>query len=152
PSLAKLTHHDRFPWSVWPAQLRLRATQEPVVQIGSGKVTGGPAMPVLDEPLLSLLLPGLAIGFAGIGEGRWVHLMTVTADIHVPLGIYATPSNEIQLLFGDLRMGISNVHVSKSDILEESSTDLETSVPSLVQLVLPQITGRLAPQFRIPDP
>ena len=152
PSLRQLTHQDRFAWATAPARLQIRPGTEPRLVIGSGKLGGTAADPTLEEPLLSLVMDDLELYFAAVVEERWVHLMKVSADVEVPLGIYVTPAGTFEILIGDVESAITNVSVSDHKILAETAMELEDAVPTLVGLVLPQITQFLSVPFGIPTP
>jgi len=151
PSLNQLTHADRYNWSIWPARISIRPTLEPKLIIGEGKTSGTSPNIALETPLITLRLPALELSFAAIVEERWVHLMTVTADVDVPLGLFAEPGGQIRLLVGDLANSVTNVHVADSEILAETAAELEMSVPALLSLVLPQLTSALAVPIALPS-
>jgi hypothetical protein len=150
PSLQQLTHADRYSWSVWPARIGIRPGEEPRMIIGEGRTSGMLPDLMLDSPLLRILLPSLEIRFSALIEERWVHLMTITADVEIPVGVYSDPSGEIRVLVGDLENSISNVRAIDHEILAETSAELEDAVPALISLALPQITDRLLVPFTLP--
>lgn len=149
PSLQKLTHSDRYRYAIFPARVSIFAGAEPQISIGSGKTSTTTGEPSLDEPLIDLFLDDLKVSFQALVEDRWVHLMTVTQDVHLGLGAVATPTNEIQLVIGDIAMSISDVRVTNSELLAEEPAELEGAIPALIQLALPQLTGALPP-FQLP--
>lgn len=151
PSLAQLTHSDKYPWSVWPARIALRPIGEPTLTIGEGKTRGMPPNVSLESPLLNLKLPNLQLDFSAMIEERWVHLMTVNADVDVPVGLYAGGTGDLEIVIGDLAQAITNIHVTGNEILAEDATELEMSVPALLSLVLPQLTSALAQPISLPS-
>lgn len=150
PSLQQLTHNDRYAWSIWPARVAIRPTAEPALIIGEGKTTGIAPNLVLDTPLLTLRLPGLELSFDAMIEERWVHLMRVVADVDVPLGVFVEPGGQLRLAVGDLASAISNVQVTDSKILAETPMELAQAVPTLLSLVLPQLTSQLGVPLSLP--
>ncbi|MCC7381799.1 MAG: hypothetical protein IT384_08215 [Deltaproteobacteria bacterium] len=150
PSLAQLTHSDRYPWSVWPARITVRPLAEPTIEIGEGRTSGTPPNLSLESPLLTIRLTDLELRFTALIEERWVHLMTMTIDLALPVGLAATPTGEIQALIGDLDAAITRRRVTHSEILAESETDLADAIPTLVALVVPRLTGALGP-FNLPS-
>lgn len=151
PSLDLLTHADKYPWALYPAALRLTPTAEPVISIGSGEVTPGSGTPTLVEPLIRIVLDDVQVDFTALIEERWVHLLTVQADLTLDLGAAVTPANEVELVLGDLGQAVSDVRVSRSEILAESPQELADAIPALIQLALPQLTGNL-PTIPLPGP
>ncbi|MEQ9497090.1 MAG: hypothetical protein RIT81_09530 [Deltaproteobacteria bacterium] len=150
-SLRQLTHEDRFEKSIFPARLSIFPRAEPRILIGSGEVMPGMTEPTLTDPLLVLDLDDFEIGFSALIEERWVHLMTVTADVEIGLGAFVTANNELQFVVGDVSNAVTNVRVTNSDLLAEDPADLEDAIPGLINLALPGFTGALPP-FALPGP
>ncbi|MBI2375963.1 MAG: hypothetical protein HYV07_18360 [Deltaproteobacteria bacterium] len=147
PSLRQLTHQDLDPRSIWPAAVRISPGAEPRVVLGSGEVRGSR----LIDPLMRLDLNRMRIDFSAMVEERWVQLMTVEADVSLPLGMVSNPDNELELVLGDLEQGITNIHVTRSELLGESREELEDAIPALIGTALPDLTGALAVPFGIPS-
>jgi hypothetical protein len=145
PSLSKLTHNDKYRWAIYPARITVRPGNEPQITLGSGKVTGDPMMPVLEEPLLSLSFDDMRIGFFAMVEERWIQLMVLQLDLTMGLGAIVTPSNEVQLVIGDIADAISDVRITENEILAEDPADLEAAIPALLNFALPNFTGALPP-------
>ncbi len=150
-SLRKLTHEDRDPKAIYPARLTIFPRAEPRIRIGSGEIAQMAMDPELIDPLLVLDLDDFEIGFSALIEERWVHLMTVTADVEIGLGAVVTANNELQFVVGDVSNAVANVRVTNSDILAEDPMDLEDAIPGLINLALPGFTGALPP-FALPGP
>lgn len=150
PSLNQLSHADKYPLAIFPARVSIFPRAEPQITIGSGKTTMNGNDLVLEEPLIDLFLDDLEVSFQALIEDRWVHLMTLTQDVHLSLGAVATPQNEIQLVIGDLGDSITDIRVTKNELLAENPADLEDTIPALIQLALPQLTGALPP-FQLPN-
>ncbi len=151
PSLQQLTHNDRYSWSIWPARVGIRPTAAPSLIIGEGRTSGTSPNLTLETPLLTLRLPGLELGFDAVVEERWVHLMRVVADVDIPLGVFVEPGGQLRLAVGDLANAISNVRVVDSKILAETAMELEQAVPTLLSLVLPQLTEQLGVPIALPS-
>lgn len=145
PSLDQLTHADKYPWAVYPASLTLTPSAEPTIRLGSGEVMTGGASPNLVEPLIAVELDDVRLDFTALIEERWIRLMTVQADLTLGFGAVVTPNNEIELVIGDVASAIRDVRVTNAEILSEDPADLEQSIPALIELALPQITGALPP-------
>jgi MYXO-CTERM domain-containing protein len=151
PSLDLLTHADKYPWAVYPVALRLTPTAEPVISIGSGELTPGGATPTLVEPLIRIVLDDVRLDLTALIEERWVHLLTVQADLTLDLGATVNPSNEVELVLGDLGQAVTDVRVSQAELLAETPQELADAIPALIQLALPQLTGNL-PSIPLPGP
>jgi hypothetical protein len=151
PSLQQLTHNDRYPWSVWPARVAIRPAGAPALLIGEGRTSGTSPNFVLESPLLTLRLPQLELSFDAVIEERWLHLMRVVADVDVPLGVVVEPGGQLRLVVGDLANAISNVQVLDSKVLAESPAELAQAVPTLLSLVLPQLTEQLGVPIALPS-
>lgn len=149
PSLAQLTHSDRYPKNVFPAKLSLHPSGEPQITIGSGKVTNTNGNLTLDEPLIRLEMNDLTIEFTALIEERWARLMTVRLDLAFAFGATVNAANEVELVLGDLAMAVSDVHVSNSELLAEDPAELEMSIPALLQIALPNASG-IIPPFALP--
>lgn len=148
PSLSLLTHSDRDPSSVWPVQILLRAAELPSATLGSGQTTSTGRVV---DPLLTVNMPEVALDFMAIVEERWVHIMTVTGDLALPFGAAVNANNEVELLTGDLTNAFSNVRVSNNRLLGESAEQIETSLPGLLSVFLPQISGSFLDPIALPD-
>ena len=81
--------------------------------------------------------------FQALIEDRWVRLMTVQLDMVLGLGAMVTPNNEILLVIGDLGMAVENVRVQNAELLAEDPTELAQSIPALLDLAAPQLTGAI---------
>ena len=156
PSLRQLTRADRVTdsrlsrFSTHPARVVLQPTSETRIRIGSGRTSGMATSPVLEEPLLSLELNGLKIYFSALVDERWVHLMTIQVDLSIPLGLMVTPNNEVEFIIGDIENAISNVRVENYKILAETEADLIGAIPSLLSLIVPQLTQALELPLALP--
>ena len=156
PSLRQLTRADRVTdsrfarFATHPARVVLQPTGETQIRIGSGRTSGMAPNPTLEEPLVSLDMPGLKIYFSALINERWVQLMTIQVDLSIPLGLMITPNNEVEFIIGDIENAISNVKVENYKILAESEADLIGAIPSLLSLIVPQLTQALELPLALP--
>jgi hypothetical protein len=150
PSLAKLTHNDKYRWAIYPARLSMFPNAEPQISFGSGQVSGDPMMPVLDDPLIDITFDDLRLAFFAMVEERWVQLMVLQLDMTLGLGVIITPNNEVQLVIGDLENAISDVRVTEHELLAEDTASLEDAVPALIQFAFGNLTGVL-PTIPLPS-
>jgi hypothetical protein len=151
PSLSKLTHADRFAWAIAPARVRVRPGGAPEVIFGPGRTTGASPNVTLTDPLISLRLPDLELRFGALVEERWVHLMTITADVELPLGLFAEPTGDLRPLLGDVSRLVTDVRVRDAEMLAETPAELEAAVPTLLSIVLPQLSGSLIQPIALPQ-
>ena len=151
PSISRLTHRDRLLDAVFPVRLTLHPRREPVMRIGAGRVSGTPDSPTLDEPLVTLELSDLAIGFYAPIEERWVRLMTITADLALDLGAMVDPAGAVAFVLGDPSGAVTNVRVTNSELLAEDPAELAGAIPALIALALPSLTDALG-AFPLPGP
>lgn len=156
PSLRQLTHADRIlnsdalRFATQPARVVLQPTGEGRMRIGSGRMSGLPNSPMLEEPLIALELDDLKMYFSAMVEERWVHLMTIQADLAIPLGLFVTPSNSLEFMIGDLDNAVTNVSVTDHKLLAETEAELAQAIPSLLSLIVPQLTQSLQVPLTIP--
>lgn len=143
PSLAKLTHNDKYRWAIYPARISMFPGNEPQVRFGSGEVSGDPMDPTLVDPLIELSFDDLRIAFFAMVEERWVQLMVMQVDVNMGLGAMVTPANEVQLILGDVAGSITDVQISEHDILAEDPQELEDALPALLDFALSNFTGVL---------
>ncbi|HOX45317.1 MAG TPA: hypothetical protein PK668_17100 [Myxococcota bacterium] len=129
-----------------PVMLRMRPEHVPSAEIGAGTFsTDAEGNRVIDEPLLYLNLPGLALDFYVMIDERFVRVVTLTQDISLQLALDFTADNELVPLFGADSIQISNVRASNYELLAEDPASLEQLVPTLIDMALPLLTGSLEP-------
>jgi hypothetical protein len=143
PSLAELTHNDKYRWAIYPARLSMFPRSEPQITFGSGRVSGDPMMPVLEDPLIRVAFDDLRLAFFAMIEERWVQLMVLELDMTLGLGVIITPNNEIQLVLGELENAVSDVRVTEHELLAEDTASLEDAVPALLEFAFSNLTGVL---------
>lgn len=144
PSLSDLTGGENR-----PLYLQLRPQRPPVIDLGAGTVT---AEGEIDEPLLTLRLPELAIDFYVFTEDRYVRIMTLDTDVEVPLALDVNDANQIVILLGDLTNAITRIDASNDELLADGdSATVAVLLPSLLGSLLPTLLGDGLAPIDIPE-
>lgn len=142
PSVRFLARSHLYPRSEAPARLSVYMRSEPEVVLGTGQMQMSGSDMVWTEPLLRLDLKDVEINLSVLMDERWVRVLTITLDLHIGIGAVLTPNNEIEPILGvgvpDL---VSNVRVTHSELLAEPPASLETSIPTLLSLLVLELSG-----------
>lgn len=127
--------------------LGVRLESEPRVKVGLGTShVDERGQRILDEPLLSVTLPGLTLELYTLVEDRTVRIGVVQQDVTLPLGLDFTPDGRaVTLLLGDATHSVTNARVLDAEILGGSAGSLAGAVPALVALALPIALRGLRP-------
>ncbi|MCB9646126.1 MAG: hypothetical protein H6730_05950 [Deltaproteobacteria bacterium] len=141
PSVRFLTRSHLFPRSEAPARLSVYMRSEPKVVIGTGEVRSTGGSDVWYEPLARLDLDDVELNFSVLVDERWLRILTVSLDIHVGIGATPTPGGIEPLLGVGVADLVSDVHVTNSELLAESPQSLETTIPTLISILLLDFTG-----------
>ncbi len=129
-----------------PVRLDLRPGHVPYMEIGAGTfTTDTDGNRIMDEPLLYVFMPDLAMDFYVLVNERWVRVVTLSQDITLMLGLDFTPDNKIVPIFDENSILIENVHASNYELLAEDPSVLENLIPTLVGMALPMLGGAIAP-------
>ncbi|MGV3622167.1 MAG: hypothetical protein ACO1OB_15190 [Archangium sp.] len=142
PSLNLITGNQNV-----PLRVVIRPVTPPTVVVGEGTVDGSGA-PL--DPLLRLKWTGLELDVYALLEDRYARLMTISADLSLPLGVTHDGCSTVTPVVGSLTGAITNVNVKNNEMLAEDPAVLRNLVPSLLTLVEPQLANGLA-SFTVPD-
>ena len=85
-----------------------------------------------------------AIDFFAWVDDRYVRIMTLTADVELPLSLEVDGTGKLTPVFGDLTTAFTNVTVTNSDLLAESPDQLAQAFPMLLGIAVGQLTGALS--------
>ena len=99
---------------------------------------------VVDDPLLHVHIPSFAIDFFAWVDDRYVRIMTLNADVELPLSLEVDGTGSLTPVFGDLTTAFANVTVTNSDLLAESPEQLAQAFPMLLGIAVGQLTGALS--------
>jgi hypothetical protein len=133
PTLGRLT----FGRSV-PLRVVLRPVQPPSVSVGRGTV---PASGQMKTPLLTMDWPGLEIDLYALVEDRMVRLLTIAADLKLPMGLEVEQCDQLKPTLGALRDAVQKVSVKNNELLAEDPQVLAKLVPQLLALAEPQLAA-----------
>ena len=139
-SLGKLVEKDS------PVALGLRPQSAPVIGLGKNTFDGTGA---LTDPLIDVKFSAMEIDFFASIDDHYVRLFTVVADVHLPVGLQVGAAGELTPVLGDVADAFTNVSV-KNDVMAESPDDLAMLFPTLLNLVLPQLSNGL-PAIKLPS-
>lgn len=142
PSFIDLLHGN-----VAQMVLGLRPQSPPRIVLGPGTFTPDGK---IDQPLLDVFFDGLQIDFYGQVDDQFIRLMTLTADVELPLNLDVDDMGALVPVLGNTDNAFTNIAVSNSDALAETPAELEAKVPALLSLALPLLTSGLG-SFAIPQ-
>ena len=139
PSLADLVHVSDA-----PMYLAIKPSQPPTFTLGKGTFkTDAMGRAVVDQPLMNINIPGFGIDFFAWVDDRYVRIMTLNADVSLPLGLEVDAAGALTPVFGDLGSAFKNLVVTNSDLLAESPEQLAQAFPMLLGVAVGQLTGAL---------
>ncbi|HXU72453.1 MAG TPA: hypothetical protein VN947_24190 [Polyangia bacterium] len=145
PSLQDLVHVGNAPMFI-----ALEPSLPPTFTLGKGTFkTDAQGRTVVDDPLLHVHIPQFAIDFFAWADDRYVRIMTLHADVELPISLEVDGAGKLTPVFGDLTTAFSNVSVTNSDLLAESPDQLAQAFPMLLGIAVGQLTGALS-GFSIP--
>ncbi|MSP62790.1 MAG: hypothetical protein EXR72_21150 [Myxococcales bacterium] len=139
PSLADLVHVNNAPMF-----LVMRPQQEPVITIGAGTFTVENGKKKIVDPLLRIDVPKFAIDFYAFFDDRYVRILTLTADLSIPVMLDVDAMGQIVPII-DLDKAFKNVRVSNSELLKEAPEQLAKAFPPLLGTALGGVTSGLKP-------
>ncbi len=141
PSLGDLVHGKDAPMF-----LVIRPQDPPTFSMGKGTfkldVNG---QKIIDDALLHIHVPNFNIDFFAFVDERYVRVMTLTADLELPVALDVDATNKIVPLLGDLTQAFTNVSVTNSELLAEAPADLAKTFPMLLGLAGGQLSSVLSP-------
>lgn len=142
PSFIDLLHGE-----VGQVVLGLRPQSPPVIELGLGTFT---TEGDIDMPLLDITFDDLEIDFFGQVDDQFIRLMTLTADVHLPLNLDVDENGELVPVLGDVDDAFTEIRVTNSEALAESADELASKVPAVLSLALPFLADGLG-SFALPE-
>lgn len=122
----------------------LRPQAPPTITLGKNTfTTDGQGNATLTEPLLDLEFKGMELDFFASVNDQFVRVFTVVADVKLPVGLQVTGMGELQPVLGDVENAFTNLSVKNADAVLESPDALAALFPTVLDLVLPQLSGGL---------
>ncbi len=144
PSLGKLATRDG---KDAPMMIVLRPDKAPVIDIGKGTFDEVTKKPI--EPLLLVKLPDLTVDFYAMIDERFTRLFSLTSDVSLPVSLIFNGCSSVTPSIGDLKMLISNIRTSNSEMLAEDPKVLADLIPAVIGLAEPALASALKP-FALP--
>ena len=129
-----------------PMAVGLRPQRPPVITLGKNTFKDdGMGNQVLDQPLLDIKFTQMEIDFFASIDDQYVRVFTVVSDVHLPVGLQVMGMGKITPVIGAISDAFTNLSVKNSDAVTESPAQLTALFPTLLNLVLPQLSGGLSP-------
>jgi len=129
-----------------PMALGLRPQSPPTITLGKNVFTDdGMGNVTLTEALLDLSFQALELDFFAAVDDQYVRVFTVVADVRLPIGLQVTGMGELQPVLGNVDGAFTNISVKNSEAVTESPDQLAGLFPTVLDLVLPQLSGGLSP-------
>jgi hypothetical protein len=146
PSLGALTGGQSR-----PLRVDVRPLELPQLTLGRGLfTTDGDGITTLTEPLVTANFTDFQADVYVQLDNGFTRVLTVTADIALPLGLDVDEQNHLVPLLGDLTGKLTNFRVTNSQLLTEAPSDLATRIPAILTIALPAV-ARSLPQFTLPS-
>ncbi len=116
-----------------PIILQLKPRNAPLLDLGSGEVTGQDAMGNdIYDWLLKANIEDMGLAFHVLIKDRFVRVFEVTMDVNIGLNIVVLPDNRLEVSVGEMR--IDDFKEEFNEILPNA--DFAMVLPTLIDLVL----------------
>lgn len=146
PSLGDLVRQPNA-----PMVLAVRPDQPPRFVLGKGTFkTDGAGQKSIDDPLLNVELRDFHLDFYAFVDERYVRVMTLNADVSLPISLDVSAQGELVPLVGDLAKAFTRVTVTNSELLAEAPDELAKAFPMLLGVAGGQLGSALGP-IALPD-
>jgi MYXO-CTERM domain-containing protein len=133
-----------------PMAVGLRPQSPPQLTLGKNVFTDdGQGNVTLTEPLIDIRFAGMEIDFFASIDDQYARVFTVVSDVHLPLGLQVTAMGELAPVLGNTDNAFTNISVKNSEAVTESPAELAALFPTVLNLVLPQLSGGL-PAIALP--
>jgi hypothetical protein len=142
PSLDQVADRENL-----PVRLTMRPQGVPHMEVGAGTFNPDGT---IDEPILYLFLPDFGMDFWMNMQGRWIRFLSLIQDVEVHLGLQFTPNNEVIPVLDEDSVIVTNPVATNYELLAEDTATLEGTVPQLIGMFLPMLTGVMG-EIAIPD-
>ena len=86
--------------------------------------------------------------FAEVDQ-QYIRVFTVVSDVHLPIGLQVGAMGEITPVIGDVTDAFTNLTVKNSEAVTETPDQLAMLFPTLLNLILPQLSSGL-PAISLP--
>jgi hypothetical protein len=133
-----------------PMAIGLRPQSPPVITLGTNTfTTDGSGNTTLTSPLLDVKFSALELDFFAEVDYQYIRVFTVVSDVDLPVGIDIT-SGALEPVLGDTTNAFTNISVKNSQAVTETPASLASLFPTLLGLVLPQLSSAL-PKINLPS-
>lgn len=134
-----------------PMAVGLRPQSPPQITLGKNTfMTDAMGNTTLVEPLLDIRFTALEIDFFAAIDGQYIRTFTVVSDVQLPIGLQVTGMGELQPVLGEIDNAFTNISVKNNEAVTEDPAEMAALFPTLLNLVLPQLSGAL-PSFALPE-
>jgi hypothetical protein len=129
-----------------PMAVGLRPQSPPTIALGPNTfTTDAMGNSMLDQPLLDIHFKALELDFFAQVDQQWIRVFTLVADVHLPVGLQVTAPGQLTPVIGNPMDAFTNLSVKNSDAVTEPPDQLAQLFPSILGLVLPQLSNGIAP-------
>lgn len=145
PSIIDLIHEDDA-----PLFLQVRPQTAPTMTLGAGTFVDTPGGVEVDEPLIDVAMKDLEVDFYLLTDDRYVRILTLLADLTIPLGLDVDGSGDVIPVLGDIAEAFDNIRVTNSGLLAETPDEIADKFPAILSIALPGLADGLG-SFQVPD-
>lgn len=129
-----------------PMAVGIRPQSAPAIALGKNTfVDNGSGGKKLAEPLLDLRFTAAELDFFLSVDDQWIRTFTVVSDIHLPIGLQVAGMGQLIPVLGDTTDAFTRISIKNSAAITEAPAELAAVFPSLLGLVLPQLTSGIGP-------
>jgi hypothetical protein len=129
-----------------PMAVGIRPQRQPTITLGKNTfMDDGAGGKKLVDPLLDLRFTAAELDFFLSVDDQWIRTFTIVSDIHLPIGLEVAGMGQLTPVLGDVADAFTNVSVKNTEAITEAPAELAALFPSLLAVVLPQLSSGLAP-------
>jgi hypothetical protein len=133
-----------------PMAVGIRPQSQPVITLGKNTfMDDGAGGKKLVDPLIDLTFTAAELDFFLSVDDQWIRTFTVVSDIHLPIGLQVAGMGQLSPVLGDVTNAFTNISVKNTAAITEAPADLAALFPSILGLVLPQLSSAL-PAISLP--
>lgn len=134
-----------------PMAVGLRPQSPPDITLGKNTFTDdGMGNKTLTDPLLDIKFSKMEIDFFAEVDQQYIRVFTVVADVHLPIGMQVGAMGKLTPVIGNPMDAFTNLSVKNSEAVTETPDQLAMLFPTLLNLVLPQLSSGL-PAISVPS-
>ena len=127
-----------------PVAVGLRPQSAPEITLGLNTFKDdGMGNQVLDEALLDIKFTAMEIDFFVSIDDQYIRAFTVVSDVHLPIGLQVSGMGQLVPVIGNVKDAFTNISVKNTQAVTESPEDLAMLFPTILNLVIPQLSNGL---------